>query len=387
MSYAVDLLFGPQHPALHEPERFRFKVDGEIIVDVDVKIGYIHRGIEKLAETKNFIQNIYLTERICGICNVAHTLCYVQAVEDMAGIEVPERAKYLRVIVHELNRIHSHLLILGVAAELLGWETEFMYLWRDREAIMDIIEDVTGNRVTSAFNTIGGVRRDINDTQKEKILKILDKVEKDTKFHKKVLEEDPLYRERMVDIGILKPRDAIERCAVGPTARGSGVDYDVRAHDPYAAFDEIPFNVITYKECDSWARMMVRVDETLESINIIRYALKHLPQGDIRVRVPARLPAGEGVSRVEAPRGELLHHVFCKGDVKPYRLKVRTPTFANILAIAPTFIGHTIADVPAILVSIDPCFSCTDRLTFIDVSSGKVMKLSLEEIKKKYWRR
>ena len=376
----INLIFGPQHPALHEPELFRFKVEGEIVVKAEPRIGYVHRGIEKLFEKNTYIKGIYLSERICGICNVAHTVCYCQVVENVMNVELPPRAKYLRAVVHELNRIHSHLLLLGVAAEELGFDTLFMLIWRDRELVMDLIELITGNRVMSAFNTIGGVRRDVNAETIEKVLKVLPKLEERVKYYRKVFEEDPTIRKRTVDVGILPRRDAIRYCVVGPMARGSAVDVDIRRDIPYAAYDEIPFNVIVRDECDVWARLMVRVDEVLESIDIVRYALEHLPSGQIRLPLKRSAPPGEAISRVEAPRGELLYHLVSKGGITPYRLKVRTPTLANLLAASKLFEGHTIADIPAILVSIDPCFACTDRVTLVDVKSGKSTKVSLREL-------
>ncbi|RLF16303.1 MAG: NADH-quinone oxidoreductase subunit D [Thermoprotei archaeon] len=376
----INLIFGPQHPALHEPELFRFKVEGEIVVKAEPRIGYVHRGIEKLFERNSYIRGIYLSERICGICNAAHTVCYCQVVENALGIEPPPRARYLRTIVHELNRIHSHLLLLGVAAEELGFDTLFMLIWRDRELVMDLIELVTGNRVMTAFNTIGGVRRDITPEVAEKCIKALSKLEERVKYYRKVFEEDPTIRRRTVEVGVLPRKEAIKYCVVGPMARGSAVDVDIRRDWPYAAYDEIPFNVIVRDECDVWARLMVRVDETIEAINIVRYALEHLPKGEIRLPLRRAVPPAEAVSRVEAPRGELIYHLISKGGTIPYRLKVRTPTLANLLAAAKLFEGNTIADIPAILVSIDPCFACTDRVTLIDLKDNKVKRVSLREL-------
>ncbi|RLE56598.1 MAG: NADH dehydrogenase subunit [Thermoprotei archaeon] len=380
----IDLILGPQHPAFKEPERFLFKTEGEIVVDVEPRLGYVHRGIEKAFEMRNYIQGLYLAERICGICNVAHTLCYAQAAEEVYGVEVPPRARYLRAVIHELNRIHSHLLIIGVAAELIGFDTLFMLIWRDREIVMDLVEMMTGNRVISAYITIGGVRRDVSPEFIEKAKKMLTKLEERVKYYRKVWIEDPIIRARCVEVGKLSKADAIKLCAVGPTARGSGVNYDVRRHRPYAAYDEIPFNVVLREEGDVWARVLCRIDETLEAINIVKYALDHLPSGDIRVKVPIRPPPGEGVAFVEAPRGELLHHVYSDGTDKPYRWRVRTPTYANIPAVCHMFKGCYIADIPAILVSIDPCFSCTDRVTILDIRTNERKILTWTQLKKMF---
>jgi formate hydrogenlyase subunit 5 len=357
----VKVIVGPQHPALLEPEKFALKVEGEIVKDVQPRIGYVHRGIEKAAESRTYLQDVYLVERICGICNACHACCFVETVEKILGTEVPPRATYIRTILLELNRLHSHLLTLGHAGLEIGFETLFQYFWRDREPIMDITEIISGNRVISSGMTVGGVRRDINETDIPKIKGMLAGLRNKLPFYKKVYEDEPSIRMRMKDVGTLKREDALKLCIVGPTARGSGVDIDVRKDEPYEAYGEIPFKLITYDEGDTWARMNVRMDEVEESINIIEYALDNLPTGPFRVRVPRVVPDGEAVNRVEAPRGELFYYLKSNGTAYPERVKVRTPTFANIPAFLATAIGSNIADVPPNFVSLDPCFSCTDR--------------------------
>ncbi|MEJ2272710.1 MAG: nickel-dependent hydrogenase large subunit, partial [Candidatus Bathyarchaeota archaeon] len=376
----VNVVVGPQHPVLHEPERFSFKVDGEKIVDVEQRLGYVHRGIEKAAERMMYHQDVFLVERICGICNVAHTTVFCQAVEDIGNIETPPRALYLRTIIHELNRIHSHLLLLGVGGHLLGFEALFQHVWRDREPIMDIIERITGNRLMSGFNTIGGVRRDIDPNSIEKTLKTIKDVRKRVIFYKTVFEEDATLRMRTEGVGVLSKKDAMKYCVVGPVARGSGITSDVRKDDPYAAYSEIPFNVISYQECDTWARLMVRAEEVLESLNMIEYAFDHLPGGKLRVRVQRKIPEGEAVSRVEAPRGELIHYVKSDGTAYPYRVKVRAPTLANLVAFPDAIRGSYIADIPSVMGSLDPCFSCTDRMAFIDTKERKKWISDLDEL-------
>jgi formate hydrogenlyase subunit 5 len=376
----INVVVGPQHPVLHEPERFSFKVDGERIVDVDMRLGYVHRGIEKAAERMMFFQDVFLVERICGICNAAHTTVFCQAVEDIGNIETPPRALYLRTIIHELNRVHSHLLLLGVAGHLLGFEALFQHVWRDREPIMDIVEQITGNRLMSGFNTIGGVRRDIAPSIVAKARKTVEEVKKRAKFYKMVFEEDLTLRLRTEGIGVLSRSDALKLCVEGPVARGSGIAVDVRKDDPYAAYGEIPFNVICYKEGDTWARLMVRAEEVLESLDIIDYALSHIPGGRLRVRVQRKQPEGEAVSRVEAPRGELIHYVKSDGTAYPYRVKVRSPTLANLVAFPEIIRGAYIADIPAVIGSFDPCFSCTDRMVFLDTQNGQRWHWSLDEV-------
>ena len=376
----VNIIVGPQHPVLHEPERFSFTLDGERVVDVKARLGYVHRGIEKAAEKMMYFQDVYLVERICGICNAAHTTVFCQAVEDIANVETPPRAQYYRTIVHELNRIHSHMLLLGVGGHLLGFESLFQHVWRDREPVMDIVERITGNRLMSGFNTIGGVRRDIAPSTIEKALSTLKSVRKRAVFYKKAFEEDATLRLRTEGVGVLSKEDALKLCVVGPVLRASGVASDVRRDEPYAAYEEIPFNVISYKECDTWARLMVRIDEVLESIDIIEYALGNLPEGKIRVRVQRKIPEGEATSRVEAPRGALIHYVKSDGSAYPYRVKVRAPTLANLVAFPDAIRGGYVADIPSVMGSLDPCFSCTDRMAFIDTNNDKKWHWSLDDV-------
>lgn len=375
----VSVVVGPQHPVLHEPERFSFKVDGETVVDVEPRLGYVHRGIEKAAERMMYFQDVFLVERICGICNAAHTTVFCQAVEDIGNIETPPRAQYLRTIVHELNRIHSHLLLLGVGGHLLGFEAFFQHVWRDREPVMDIVERITGNRLMCGFNAIGGVRRDITPSTIEKTLQTVKAVRERAIFYKKVLEEDATLRLRTEGVGMLSREDALKLCVVGPVLRGSGVASDVRKDEPYAAYAEIPFNVISYNDCDTWARLMVRAEEVLESLDIVEYAFSHIPSGRLRVRVQRKIPEGEATSRVEAPRGELIHYVKSDGTAHPYRVKVRAPTLANLMAFPSAIRGGYVADIPSVMGSLDPCFSCTDRMAFIN-TNGQKWHWSLDDV-------
>jgi Ni,Fe-hydrogenase III large subunit/Ni,Fe-hydrogenase III component G len=357
----INIIIGPQHPALLEPEKFSLKVDGEIVKQVEPRIGYVHRGVEKAAEQRTYLQDVYLVERICGICNSCHATCFVEAVEKILGTQVPARARYLRAIILELNRLHSHLLLLGHAGLEIGYETLFQYMWRDREPIMELTELLTGNRVIASAITIGGVRRDLKETDVPKVKTVLASLKKKMGFYKQLFENEPTLKMRTQNVGALAKKDALKLCVVGPVARGSGVSMDVRKDEPYEAYGEIPFKLITYNTGDSWARLMVRLDEVVESINIIDYAIDNMPQGPYRVRVPRVVPAGEAVNRVEAPRGELFYYVKSNGTAYPERVKVRTPTFANIPAFIKIAEGGNIADVPASFVSLDPCFSCTDR--------------------------
>jgi NADH-quinone oxidoreductase subunit D len=379
---------GPQHPALKEPEHFTFFVDGEYVTDVKVRIGYMHRGIEKAMEDRTYNQGIYLASRICGICTEAHTTCFVQNVEYAMDLKPPRRAEFIRVILCELNRLQSHMLWIGAGGHEIGFDTLFMYLWRDRERVLDILELITGNRITYAMMAVGGVRRDITSDMIAKIQKAMDIVEERAKYYKKVVLSEQSIMARTIGIGTLTPREALELCSVGPILRASGIKSDVRADDPYAAYDETPFNVITYDGCDVYSRFLVRVDEMFESINIIRYCLDHMPQDPIRIKLVKVAPEGEAVSRVEAPRGELIHYLMGKGDVKPYRYKIRAPTLGILPSLVRMLTSREnyvvkIGDIPAIVGGIDPCFCCTDRaVKFIDVSKGKTWSCSYDELNK-----
>ncbi len=378
----IEIPVGPQHPALKEPIRFIFKIEGEVVVDVEPRLGYAHRGIEKLAETRTFIQNLYLAERVCGICSAAHALCYVDVVEKLLGLEVPERARYIRVIVTELNRIQSHLLWLGVLMLEMGFDTMFMYVWRDRERVLDIIELLCGNRVTYAMMTIGGVRYDITDEMKPKILRMLKYVEDRTKYYIDIVNKDPLIRDRTMEVGILPPREARELCAVGPTIRGSKIPFDIRKTAPYEVYSELDFKVCVHDACDSYARTIVRLEEILEACNIIRQCLEKMPKGPISKPTPRRYPPGEAMAQVEAPRGELMYYVKSDGKPKPYRLKIRTPTLANIPALCAMLKGCYVADIPIIVASIDPCIACMDRVMLVDENKGLIKIMAHEELRR-----
>lgn len=354
---------GPQHLALAEPERFKVHTEGEKVVDVEMSVGYNHRGIEKLAERKTFEQDILLVERICGICSMSHPVAFTQAVEDIAEVDIPERANYLRMIIAELERIHSHLLWAGIAAELIGIETLFMYIWKDREFVLDQLEIITGNRNHYAWNTIGGCRKDITKKHIPALLTVLEVVERRTEYYIDTFLRNRTIRARLIGTGILRKEDARRLCTVGPTARASGYAVDVRKDDPHLAYDEVDFEEIVLDEGDNMARAKVRLLEILESVKIVKQAvqaIKKLPEGDIAVPV-TEIPPGEGVGRYEAPRGEVFHYVKSNGTYYPERVKVRAPTYANIQAVPTMLIGDTLADVPISLASIDPCFCCTDR--------------------------
>ncbi|MBF0522937.1 MAG: nickel-dependent hydrogenase large subunit [Candidatus Omnitrophica bacterium] len=356
---------GPQHPALKEPEGFSIALMGEKIMGLDIRLGYNHRGIEKACEERNYLQALYLVERVCGICSHAHATCFIQAVEEIAGVQLPRRAQYIRTLIAELERIHSHLLWLGVAGHEIGFDTLLMYTWRDREIVMDLLALVTGNRVNYGMNTIGGVRRDISPEDIAEILKGVDILEERTKYYIEVATQETSIIQRLSGVGVLTKEEVLRLDAVGPTGRASGVSRDVRRDDPYAAYGEIKFNVITDDHCDVYGRTVVRVKELMESYSIIRQCLKNLPEGPLTVKVPRKIPAGEAISRYEAPRGEDVHYVKSNGGEKPERVKIRAPTLANIQAVKQMLKDRYLADMPIVVAAIDPCFSCTDRVISI----------------------
>lgn len=361
----VKLPIGPQHPALKEPENFTITLEGERVVDVDIRIGYTHRGIEKLMESRTYTQNLYLVERICGICSYAHVFNFTQNVEEILGIQVPSRAMYIRTLFLELERLHSHFLWLGVAGHEIGFDTLFMYTWQDRETVQDILEMISGNRVNYAMNTIGGVRRDVSEDQRKKILDGMDYLEKRAAYYKQVAVSEKTILARAENVGILKQKDALRLTAVGPTARASGITVDIRKDDPYASYPETPFDVITTDTCDVLGRVVVRVLEIFESIKIIRSLMEHLPSGEIVVKAQRKVPEGESISHTEAPRGEDFHYLHSNGTEKPERYKVRTPTLANLPAVAEMLKGTYLADVPIIVAAIDPCMGCMDRVLLL----------------------
>jgi len=370
MDRVVTVPIGPQHPALKEPESFMVDLRGEKIDAVRMRFGYNHRGIEKGCEQRSYTQDLYLVERVCGICSFAHSTAFIQAVEEIAGIELPKRATYIRTIIAELERIHSHLLWLGVAGHEIGFDTLLMYTWRDREQVMILLARLTGNRVNYGMNTVGGVRRDIAPEMIPEILKVVDSLEERTKYYIDMGTREQTLIQRLSGVGKLSREDALRLGTVGPTARASGVDRDTRRDDPYAAYSEVSFKVIIDDHCDVYGRTLVRLGELMETYSILRQLLKQIPEGPIAVKAPRRIPEGEAVSRYEAPRGEDVHYVRGNGSEKPERVKVRAPTLANTQSVSKMLEDGYLADLPIVIAAIDPCFSCTDRMVRLNEGSG-----------------
>lgn len=354
-----------------EAEFFQLFVEGETVVDMDVRISYNHRGIEGVIMNRTWDQVPYAVERVCGICSASHPLAYVQAVEEIADIEVPERALYVRTIVNELERVHSHLLWLGLAGHFIGFNTVFMWAWRYRDPILDALEVVTGSRINYANHMVGGSRMDITPEMIPFISDKLDGVERPLDMFIQTALGDPILALRLKDVGVLTADEARTLGAVGPTARASNVPIDVRRDDPYAAYDRVDWDVITCENGDVFDKAVVRLLETWESIKILRQALKDIPDGPIRADVK-EIPPGEGVGHVEAPRGETFHFVKSNGGPGPERHKIRAPSYVNVPTFKATCIGQQIADVTITLAAIDPCYSCTERMVVVrDADSGK----------------
>ncbi|MHC4361088.1 MAG: hydrogenase large subunit, partial [Planctomycetota bacterium] len=364
------LAVGPFHPLQEEMEFFQLTIDGEIVTDIDVRLSYNHRGVEKISETLQFDQIPFLVSRICGICSATHPLAYVQAVEEIAGITPPDRALYVRTIINELERIHSHLLWVGLGGHFIGYDTVFMWAWKYREPVLDLLEEITGNRNNYGNVKIGGCRENIPNELIPKILKELDEIEKKTEMLTKAVLDDPVLHARLKGVGILSKADAVRYAVTGPTARGSGIDIDVRRDDPYAAYDQLDWKVIVQPGGDVFAKAVVRLLETFESIKMVRQALKKLPAGPVTTEVK-EIPPGEAVGHAEAPRGETFHYVRSDGGNRPVRHKARAPSYVNVPSFKASCIGQHITDVTLTLAAVDPCYSCTERIAVVD-RNGKI---------------
>ncbi|MFQ5980734.1 MAG: nickel-dependent hydrogenase large subunit [Candidatus Heimdallarchaeota archaeon] len=379
------VIVGPQHPTHKEPMRWTFYVTGEKIEAVGLRLGYNHRGIEKAFEQRTWLQNLYLAERLCGICSNAHQLAYVNVCEKLANLydEVPERAKYLRVLVHEMERIHSHLLYYGVLAHDAAFDSFWHLVWRDREIIMDLCEKITGNRVNYAFPTMGGARRDVTPEQAREYIQDLKILRKKVEGHKKWAEKERTFYVRLKDVVPLSREKALKYCAVGPTARASGVPWDVRKDDPFEVWDKLDWKRVVYHGCDLYDTMRVRIDETFQSIDQCIQCLEWLQDnpGDIRIRFPARIPPNEVVHHVEAQRGEDIHYGRSNGTAQPDRYKIRAPTLANLPSLCYRLKGAYVADIPVAIRSIDPCIGCCERIAIVKTDERKVMLMTTDEIR------
>lgn len=351
---------GPFHPLLEEPVGFSLTIEGERVVAIEARMDYIHKGLERLVQERTYDMVPILLERICGICSVTHSVCFCHAVEDLLGVEIPPRAAYIRTIIGELERLHSHLLWVGLAGHFIGYNTVFMWAWKYREPICDAFEMLTGHRQNSALPLVGGVRRDVPVEYFPAIRQILDELEGQTQRLTSAVLDDPVLAARLKGVGVLTPEAALDFGVVGPTARASGLDTDVRRDEPYAAYAEVDWKVITQPAGDVFAKAVVRLLEIFESIRILRQCLDRIPPGPINLGT-LHVPPGEGIGRYEAPRGEDVHYVRSNGTNMPERLKVRAPSYVNIPSFKASCLGAPMADVMITLAACDPCYSCTER--------------------------
>ena len=354
------ITIGPYHPFLLEPELVDLQVEDGKITDVKVTLGYVHRGIEQLLTTKTYRQGVFLAERICGICSNVHTMTFCQTVEQIMNIKVPDRAKYIRTIVVELERLHSHYLWLGLLAHAINEAEYFLRILKGREIVVHLLEWISGNRVNYAVNTIGGVRRDLTTELISAIKESFDELKSLSNCAIDALDSKGTLGSKVAGLGVVSGEEAIKLGAVGPTLRGSGIKSDIRKEDTYAAYPDVRFNVVVEKDGDVRARSMVRARETLESISIIEQLLTNLPNGPIMGALK-KPTINEFVGRAEAPRGELVYHIKSNGTNIPERVKVRTPTFVNAYFLTKALKGEKTENARSIIESIDPCFACTDR--------------------------
>ena len=351
--------FGPQHPVLPEPVHLDLVLEDETVVGAIPSIGFIHRGLEKLVEKRDFKQYVYIAERVCGICSCGHGMGYCESVEHVMGIEVPKRAKYLRTIWVEMSRVHSHLLWLGLLADAMGFESLFMESWKLREKILDMFDATTGGRVIFSVNCVGGVLKDMDSAMLAAIARTVDDMEADMTPLFQTFLKDYTVQSRLKGLGVLPRDQAILQGAVGPMLRASGEEYDVRMLG-YAAYSDLDVAPVTATAGDSYARCEVRLKEILQSFRLIREAIGKIPGGDISVPVKGN-PNGEYFMRIEQPRGEAIYYVKANGTKNLDRFRLRTPTTSNIPPMVELLKGCQLADVPLIILTIDPCISCTER--------------------------
>ncbi|MFA6137072.1 MAG: nickel-dependent hydrogenase large subunit [Sulfurimonas sp.] len=361
MKKTINIPLGSQHISLLEPVRFKFECENEKIISVDSDVGFVHRGVERACTTKFKFDAIgYVVARVCGLCAITHSLSYTAAIEKLLGGEITKKAKYLRILLLELDRIHSHMLCLSHTCENAGFEAMFMRIMGDRELVMEIQELLTGNRVQFDYINIGGVNRDINSEVAQKIVNNLYEVKQRVLGYMDEFTNNWSLSLKFKTIGALSLDDAYRLNAIGPLARASGLNIDVRNEIDYLPFNEVGFLMQTHSDGDINARNIVRLNEILNSILMCENILSGLPEGAIFTKLKGK-PNGEAVVRFEAPRGELMYYVKGNGSAMLDRVRIKTPTFASIPAFSHIFVGENYADAPAILASFDPCLSCTAK--------------------------
>jgi Ni,Fe-hydrogenase III large subunit/Ni,Fe-hydrogenase III component G len=379
----IQVPLGPLHITSDEPGHFRLYVDGEHIIDADYRLFYVHRGMEKLAESRlDYDQVTFLADRICGICGYAHNVAYSNSIERALGIEVPPRAHYIRTILLEVERLHSHLLNLGLACHFVGFDTGFMQFFRVREKAMKIAELLTGSRKTYGMNLIGGVRRDILKEQRATTQLLLKELRSEAATLVGMLVETPNVLQRTQNIGRLETNVARDYSPVGPTLRGSGFARDIRAIHPYCAYDRVPWTVISKDGCDVLSRTLIRAEEFFESVSLVERCLDEMPDGPVLSEGHAYKPYRFALGYVEAPRGEDIHWSMLGDNQKIYRWKCRASSYNNWPSLRYMLRDNTISDAPLIVASIDPCYSCTERVTVVDVRKKKATIVPYKELER-----
>ncbi|MFD1092769.1 NADH-quinone oxidoreductase subunit C [Providencia vermicola] len=372
---------GPLHITSDEPGHFRLFVDGERIVDADYRMFYVHRGMEKLAETRmGYNEVTFLSDRVCGICGFTHSVAYTSSVENALGIYVPQRAHTIRSVLLEVERLHSHLLNIGLASHFTGFDTGFMQFFRVREKSMTMAELLTGARKTYGTNLIGGVRRDFLKEQRVKTIQLVQEMRRDVTQLVDMLLSTPNMEQRTVGVGRLEPQVARDYSPVGPMIRASGFKRDVRFDHPFADYGNLPKTLFSLDGCDVYSRVMVRIKETLDSLSMIEYALDNMPEGPILTEGFTYQPHKFALGYTEAPRGEDVHWSMLGDNQKLYRWRCRAATYANWPVLRYMLQGNTVSDAPLIIGSLDPCYSCTDRVTLVDVKKRKAKTVAYKEL-------
>lgn len=374
---------GPLHITSDEPGHFRLFVDGEDIVDADYRLFYVHRGMEKLAETRmDYDQVTFLADRVCGICGFTHSVAYANSIENALGLIVPERAQWIRALLLEVERLHSHMLNIGLSSHFVGFDTGFMQFFRVREKSMTLAEILTGARKTYGINLIGGIRRDILKEQRNTCIQLIREMRQGFTELIDILLNTPNMKQRTVNIGRLESQIARDYSPVGPLVRGSGFKRDVRKYHPFSSYDKIPFDTYHADSCDVFGRLSVRIKETFECMNMVEYMVDNLPEGPLLSEGFTYKPHKFALGITEAPRGEDIHWSMLGDNQKLYRWRCRAATYANWPVLRYMLRGNTVSDAPLIIGSVDPCYSCTDRVTVVDVRKRKAQVIDYKEMER-----
>ena len=354
--------FGPQHPVLPEPLHLDLVVEDEKVLQAIPQIGFVHRGLEKLVDKKDYNQFVYVVERICGICSFGHSMGYSETIERLAKVEAPKRAQYLRAILLELSRVHSHILWMGLAADAFGYESLFMHCWRLRERVLDLFEKTCGGRVILSVCAPGGMLRDIDNSVLVEIKALLDSIKGEYTQLCKAFLKDESVKNRTVGIGVISKEEAEAFSMVGPFTRASGVTYDVRSLGNGAYGDLDNFEPVIDDQGDCYARMKVRAVEVFQSIEIITELISKIPDGEVFEPLKVNLEKDfEATNVLEQPRGECFYYGKGNGTKFLERFRIRTPTSQNLAGMVTSLEGCDLADVNMIVLTIDPCISCTER--------------------------